>query len=89
MTQDGKAVLYVRTQSNLISPQEIAQLAALRTFADAQGWELEGAAVEQKASHRLWDVVREEFESGEFSAVIMWDDEHDYPGVWTDDLPVL
>lgn len=89
MTSDGKAILYMRTASDRYSPQEIARLAALKNFADAQGWNLIGAAVEQRASHRLWDEICADFEEANIQAVLMWDEEHRAPGVWEDDLPVF
>lgn len=82
-------LIYMRTESDRYSPNEISQLAALKVFADAQGWDLAGAAVEQRAYYSVWDQIREEFEDGKIQAVIMWDEEHGYPGVWEDDLPVL
>lgn len=83
------AVLYLRTTGDRYTPEEISQLLALKVFAEAQGWTLTGAAVEQRASHRLWDEIREDFENGKIHAVLMWDEEFRSPGVWEDDLPVL
>lgn len=79
----------MRTAGSLYSEDEIDQLASTKAFARAQGWTLVGAAVEPEGSDVRWKQVVQDFNSGKLQAVIVWDQELGYPGVWEDDLPVL
>ncbi|MDQ1016706.1 hypothetical protein [Streptomyces afghaniensis] len=89
MSKSDRAIIYLGTEGPTLTPQELDKLTALTAFARAQSWELLGALIEpfsfQPTKERKQLVA--DWRAGHVDGVIMWDDEHGYPGVWTDDLP--
>ncbi|MGW5773123.1 hypothetical protein ACWEVY_28725 [Streptomyces longwoodensis] len=89
MSENRKAAIYLEISGDRASPEELDKLTALTAFARAQGWELTGALIE-RFTHYPSEAHKQliaDWRSSEIAALIVWDDELGYPGVFEDEWP--
>jgi hypothetical protein len=86
---NNRALLYLATEGERYSPQELGQIESLMMFASRQGWDVQGALVEREKPTRsaMYSEMIEDLRTGKIGAIIEWDKATEMPTVWDTEIP--
>lgn len=87
--ENNDALLYMATEGERYTPEELRQIEALKSFAERHGWEVVGALVERQKPTRsaLYSEMLEDLRTGKIGAIIEWDAESGLATVWDTEIP--